>query len=70
MPTNMRQGIMDVLSSFFNDARASPEQTALQLERHALDPIGAGRNDKGGTCPPLNAETWLSGGSFSSSSSS
>ena len=33
VPTNMRQGIMDVLSSFFNDARANPEQTALQLER-------------------------------------
>ena len=33
VPTNMRQGIMDVLSSFFNDARANPEQTAQQLER-------------------------------------
>ncbi len=33
VPTNMRQGIMDVLSSFFNDSRANPEQTALQLER-------------------------------------
>ena len=33
VPTNMRQGIMDVLSSFFNDARTNPEQTALQLER-------------------------------------
>ena len=33
VPTNMRQGIMDVLSGFFNDARANPEQTAQQLER-------------------------------------
>ena len=33
VPTNMRQGIMDGLSSCFNDARANPEQTALQLER-------------------------------------
>ncbi|WP_434664939.1 ABC transporter substrate-binding protein [Aeromonas sp. NJAU223] len=33
VPTNMRQAIMDVLSSFFNDPRANPEQTALQLER-------------------------------------
>lgn len=33
VPTNMRQGIMDVLSSFFNDSRANPEQTAQQLER-------------------------------------
>lgn len=33
VPTNMRQAIMDVLSSFFNDSRANPEQTALQLER-------------------------------------
>ena len=33
VPTNMRQAIMDVLSSFFNDSRADPEQTALQLER-------------------------------------
>lgn len=33
VPTNMRQAIMDVLSGFFNDARANPEQTALQLER-------------------------------------
>ncbi|MNO68003.1 putative sugar-binding periplasmic protein precursor [compost metagenome] len=33
VPTNMRQGIMDVLSSFFNDPNANPEQTAQQLER-------------------------------------
>lgn len=33
VPTNMRQGIMDVLSSFFNDTRANPQQTAQQLER-------------------------------------
>ena len=33
VPTNMRQGIMDVLSSFFNDPKANPEQTAQQLER-------------------------------------
>ena len=33
LPTNMRQGIMDVLSSFFNDPKANPEQTAQQLER-------------------------------------
>ncbi|MGY3945341.1 ABC transporter substrate-binding protein [Aeromonas tecta] len=33
VPTNMRQAIMDVLSGFFNDSRANPEQTALQLER-------------------------------------
>ncbi|MFM5511323.1 ABC transporter substrate-binding protein [Aeromonas rivipollensis] len=33
VPTNMRQGIMDVLSSFFNDPNANPAQTAQQLER-------------------------------------
>lgn len=33
MPTNMRQAILDVLSNFFNDPRANPEQTALHLER-------------------------------------
>ncbi|MFM5147969.1 ABC transporter substrate-binding protein [Aeromonas rivipollensis] len=33
VPTNMRQGIMDVLSSFFNDPKANSEQTAQQLER-------------------------------------
>ncbi|WP_394293843.1 ABC transporter substrate-binding protein [Aeromonas rivipollensis] len=33
VPTNMRQGIMDVLSNFFNDPKANPEQTAQQLER-------------------------------------
>ncbi|MGY3855468.1 ABC transporter substrate-binding protein [Aeromonas aquatilis] len=32
-PTNMRQAIMDVLSNFFNDPKANPEQTALHLER-------------------------------------
>lgn len=32
-PTNMRQAILDVLSNFFNDPRANPEQTALHLER-------------------------------------
>ncbi|MEH8150466.1 ABC transporter substrate-binding protein [Aeromonas veronii] len=32
-PTNMRQAILDVLSNFFNDPKASPEQTALHLER-------------------------------------
>ena len=32
-PTNMRQAIMDVLSNFFNDPRANPQQTALHLER-------------------------------------
>ncbi|PJG59676.1 ABC transporter substrate-binding protein [Aeromonas cavernicola] len=33
VPTNMRQAIMDVLSSFFNDPSADPQQTALHLER-------------------------------------
>ena len=33
VPTTLRQGIMDVLSSFFNDPKANPEQTAQQLER-------------------------------------
>ncbi|QLH68896.1 ABC transporter substrate-binding protein [Aeromonas veronii] len=32
-PTNMRQAILDVLSNFFNDPKANPEQTALHLER-------------------------------------
>ncbi|MGU5680778.1 MULTISPECIES: ABC transporter substrate-binding protein [Aeromonas] len=32
-PTNMRQAIMDVLSNYFNDPKANPEQTALHLER-------------------------------------
>ncbi|CAJ1863645.1 ABC transporter substrate-binding protein [Aeromonas salmonicida] len=32
-PTNMRQAIMDVLSNFFNDPNANPQQTALHLER-------------------------------------
>ncbi|HHQ4450741.1 TPA: ABC transporter substrate-binding protein [Aeromonas veronii] len=32
-PTNMRQAILDVLSNFFNDPKAKPEQTALHLER-------------------------------------
>ncbi|WP_429023268.1 ABC transporter substrate-binding protein [Aeromonas allosaccharophila] len=32
-PTNMRQAIMDVLSNYFNDPRANPQQTALHLER-------------------------------------
>ncbi|MGL4356742.1 MAG: ABC transporter substrate-binding protein [Aeromonas popoffii] len=32
-PTNMRQAILDVLSNFFNDPNANPEQTALRLER-------------------------------------
>ncbi len=43
VPTNMRQGIMDVLSSFFNDSRANPEQTgAATGTRHALDPLRRG----------------------------
>ena len=32
-PTNMRQAILDVLSNFFNDPKANPEQTAQHLER-------------------------------------
>lgn len=32
-PTNMRQAIMDVLSNYFNDPKANPQQTALHLER-------------------------------------
>ncbi|QHB84507.1 extracellular solute-binding protein [Aeromonas veronii] len=32
-PTNMRQAILDVLSNFFNDPKANPQQTALHLER-------------------------------------
>ncbi|MGL4251629.1 MAG: ABC transporter substrate-binding protein [Aeromonas sp.] len=32
-PTNMRQAIFDVLSNFFNDPKANPEQTARHLER-------------------------------------
>lgn len=32
-PTNMRQAILDVLSNYFNDPKANPEQTALHLER-------------------------------------
>ncbi|WP_438403826.1 ABC transporter substrate-binding protein [Aeromonas veronii] len=32
-PTNMRQAILDVLSNFFNDPKANPEQTALHLKR-------------------------------------
>lgn len=32
-PTNMRQAILDVLSNFFNDPKANPEQTALHLDR-------------------------------------
>ncbi|WP_447751340.1 ABC transporter substrate-binding protein [Aeromonas veronii] len=32
-PTNMRQAILDVLSNYFNDPKANPQQTALHLER-------------------------------------